>query len=528
MRKQIVAPIVVLALLWVTGTAEAQVRWGWDKVLEGMLAPAFALNPLNSDNVYAISDGKLRVSYDAGVTWHERGEAPPGASQLRTLVMTPTDTNVFLATGPAASGLWRSDDAGQSWTNVLAKIVHNGEAMAYDPLEPERFYCADFNTGEFYVSSDTGQTWTLRASLDKGAICSLSPHPRQPGLLIASAFGSLYRTSDGGATWTRFDLPVPDSLHIENPKTVWDSQAAHLAYATGFGFEEEAVPYALFRSADTGATWSRVDFAAVKNWGMSAHPVTGEVYTGGVALRNGSPSHLLIFKTYDHGKSWQQIGHRLEAGYGLVWSMAVSQTNRVFVNNGESLYRHEPLPSGRLTGRVLDEFSRLPLPTARVYVFETGDSVLVTNPEGWYTLTLLPGTYNLEVRVDSVSAFIEDVSLSLNQVDTLDLFLRVNLGGGAPSETFAVGANYPNPFNAATNIPFELPVAGRVRLTVYNLLGQRIRVVEDGPFDRGRYIATWDGLDDDGAAVPNGIYFYRLEVTGSQRFEGTRKMLLLR
>ena len=89
--------------------------------------------------------------------------------------------------------------------------------------------------------------------------------------------------------------------------------------------------------------------------------------------------------------------------------------------------------------------------------------------------------------------------------------------------------NYPNPFNSGTVIPFQLATAGRVRLDVYNLLGQRVRVLLDESVGAGLHQVRWDGRDAAGHAVTSGMYLYRLNVdAGKESRSMTRSMVLLR
>ncbi len=83
----------------------------------------------------------------------------------------------------------------------------------------------------------------------------------------------------------------------------------------------------------------------------------------------------------------------------------------------------------------------------------------------------------------------------------------------ATPTTFALGANYPNPFNPATTIPLAVPAGAKnVDLTIYNVLGQPIRHVWTGPLAAGKHQLTWDGHDAQGRAVAAGVYLYRLQV----------------
>ena len=90
---------------------------------------------------------------------------------------------------------------------------------------------------------------------------------------------------------------------------------------------------------------------------------------------------------------------------------------------------------------------------------------------------------------------------------------------------FALGANYPNPFNPATTIPFAVPAeAGDVDLSIYNVLGQPIRQVWNGPLAAGEHRLAWDGRDAQGQSVAAGVYLYRLQVGEQTRI---RKMVKL-
>jgi len=85
--------------------------------------------------------------------------------------------------------------------------------------------------------------------------------------------------------------------------------------------------------------------------------------------------------------------------------------------------------------------------------------------------------------------------------------------------------NYPNPFNPVTHIRFSLLNPAPVRLALYNLAGQCIATLLEGPFLTGQHEVTWDGKDAKGKSVASGVYLYRLETS---EFMQTRKMMLIR
>jgi len=80
-----------------------------------------------------------------------------------------------------------------------------------------------------------------------------------------------------------------------------------------------------------------------------------------------------------------------------------------------------------------------------------------------------------------------------------------------PSE-FALYQNYPNPFNQATKIEFTLSQSGFVSLSIYDLLGRKIRTLVSENLSPGYKSVLWEGKDDSGKEVSSGIYFYRLKI----------------
>lgn len=94
--------------------------------------------------------------------------------------------------------------------------------------------------------------------------------------------------------------------------------------------------------------------------------------------------------------------------------------------------------------------------------------------------------------------------------DAAGAFALSGRGGRTLPDGFALGPNYPNPFNPSTIIPYQLPVATHVRLEVFNVLGQRVTTLVDGERPGGFHTAVWDATNAAGQAVGAGVYFYRL------------------
>ena len=102
---------------------------------------------------------------------------------------------------------------------------------------------------------------------------------------------------------------------------------------------------------------------------------------------------------------------------------------------------------------------------------------------------------------------------------------QVLASGHAAPEAFVLHANRPNPFNPETTIRFELPRENTVRLEVFDVLGQRVKTLVAGPLAAGVHEAVWDGRSEEGIAVGNGVYFYRLKASSSSQM---RRMLFLK
>lgn len=145
----------------------------------------------------------------------------------------------------------------------------------------------------------------------------------------------------------------------------------------------------------------------------------------------------------------------------------------------------------------------------------------VADPEG----NALAGTsvqFISQARGDTASALTDEsgnyalvVSLAPTAVPGPD---------GRSPENFRLGQNYPNPFNPGTLIPVQMVRPARVHLSVYNTLGQQVRVLWDSDLAEGIHTFHWDGRDRYGAALPAGVYLCRM-IAGT--FHRTRKMLLI-
>ncbi len=124
---------------------------------------------------------------------------------------------------------------------------------------------------------------------------------------------------------------------------------------------------------------------------------------------------------------------------------------------------------------------------------------------------------------------VSDGHLSAVAADTFTFFVMGGLSApddenGLPS-VFALSPNYPNPFNPSTVISYQLPVNSKVRLNIYNTLGQEVRTLVNGKQSAGFKKVIWNGRNNQGVSVSTGVYICRMQA-GS--FVQSRKMILVK
>ena len=149
----------------------------------------------------------------------------------------------------------------------------------------------------------------------------------------------------------------------------------------------------------------------------------------------------------------------------------------------------------------------------------------------WQVVELPLSAFDVKTTMDGVvfsgnltgTFYLDDVRL-LTVIETARP-TAVEEEESATPAIFALDQNYPNPFNSGTVIRFELPEAGETKLTVYNLVGQKVATLVEGVREAGSYTLRWDGRDDRGRSLASGVYIYRMQ---SGNDVETRKLLLLR
>lgn len=173
-----------------------QQNWGWNGVV------SLAADPINTNKVFAAvgmytnsfdpNNGGILRSADQGNTWQSTtlpfklGGNMPGRAMGERLAVDPNNDNVLYLGAPSGNGLWRSTDAGVTWSKVAA--FPNAGNYVQDPTDTSG-YLAD-NQGVVWVAFD--KTTAAKGSTTKGIYVG-----------VADLQNTVYRSTDGGVTWSR-------------------------------------------------------------------------------------------------------------------------------------------------------------------------------------------------------------------------------------------------------------------------------------------------------------------------------------
>ena len=187
-------------------------------------------------------------------------------------------------------------------------------------------------------------------------------------------------------------------------------------------------------------------------------------------------------------------GHTASGHYKVALEQADSlwqlEKNTNLGNNGD------PYPGYYNTWRTFNSSST---PNSHSY---TGDETYV-------------GVTNVSNSGDTMTC-----NFSISSLDVED-----QADDGPLPHSYSLKQNYPNPFNPETKIEYNLKEDGRVKLEVFNILGQKIFTLVNRHEQKGNHVVTWNGTDQEGRSLPSGIYLYQVTTAD---FQKANKMILLK
>ena len=221
-----------------------------------------------------------------------------------------------------------------------------------------------------------------------------------------------------------------------------------------------------------------------------------------------------------------------DAPYSFDWLSKVSDTIDITkdVANLAEVYKLEWTESKDVDGDTIDYllYVKIGLLESEEIYDTTSTSIPITYQEFvdnvFEPFPMLPRvTVKFSVvatdGIDTVNVAGDDRVVFVNRYEYLS-----TEGEGIPTE-FALHENYPNPFNPTTTLRFDLPEVSNLTLTIYNMLGQKVRTFNYQNTSAGYHSVTWDATNDYGEQVGAGVYLYQLQ---TKDFVKTRKMVLLK
>ena len=258
-----------------------------------------------------------------------RSIGPYRGGRVTAVAGVPGQPHVYYM-GATGGGVWKTDDAGITWSPITDGYVQTGSvgAIAVAPSDPSVIYVgmgeacirSNFSHGDgVYKTVDAGATWKHVGLSDSRQIGRISVHPQDPNVAFVAALGhpfgpnqerGLFRTRDGGATWERV-LFVDDHtgavdvvIDPVNPRNVYASfwpvyRRPWELYSGGNG----SGPY---KSVDGGSTWSELKDGlptGIKGRiGLAVSPARHDRVWAIVEAKDGG-----VFRSDNAGATWQRM-----------------------------------------------------------------------------------------------------------------------------------------------------------------------------------------------------------------------------
>jgi photosystem II stability/assembly factor-like uncharacterized protein len=274
---------------------------------------------------------------------HWRMIGPFRGGRTRAAAGVPTQPNVFYV-GQVDGGVWKTTDYGRTWNPIFdGQPSQSIGAIAVAPSDPNIVYVAsgeglhrpDLSVGDgVYKSTDAGNTWQHLGTdgvagsglRDGQQIPALAVDPRDPNILFAAVLGhpyganqerGIYRSTDGGATWTKV---LSRDANTGGDDVLIDASDPNVVYASLWearlgpwedGNSYEGTRGGLFKSTDGGLTWRQLTKGLPENLAQIHVTLAGSdanrLYASIATTRQGgygSGAGLGIYRSDDAGESW--------------------------------------------------------------------------------------------------------------------------------------------------------------------------------------------------------------------------------
>jgi photosystem II stability/assembly factor-like uncharacterized protein len=428
---------------------------------------------------------------------------------------------------------------------VAPEVLFNGappQDMAFRPgriLDENTIWFCARHSGLFiddetivFRSIDGGKTFTHNATGIPGFAAQMDAFDADTAV-VATADGYIYRTTDGGATWT----DVYSYMISETTPGWFDGcRVVGGSMAVAFGDMEPNGNMQFVRTEDKGETWNVVegiDFLGAAygyyTWGLASSAVDGSIWC---AATNMDYDSSFVFRSYNTGLTWDSYKIPTDVIPNYPRSIAFSDDNHgLIAARGGYLIKSE---NGGETWAATNnpDTSGSSYPNGVTAIPGT-DIIVALDDIGVYYTPDLGDTWTKLVVPDTTSTdyFVSGEFLhpDFGYVFTDNgLVLRfknqVTALPDNPDEliplTMQLQQNYPNPFNPSTTIEFTLSRAEDVNLSIYNIQGMKIATLVSDRMNQGTHSVQFDG-----SGLASGVYYYQLS---AGNMKNVKKMVLVK
>lgn len=242
----------------------------------------------------------LYVSHDGGLSWQQVPELQ--GSFVSHVVVEPQGEAGFAC---GRDGLWQTDDGLHSWTRTDTGFPDRVNVVVFHPADSRTVYAATAR-GNLFRSDDGGRTWSQSASLKK-AIYTIAVHPGHPQRMYAGAWDGIYTSSDGGLSWVQINRGL-GTVPIE--ALALDKQDRQVLYA-GNTFD------AVYVSTDGGVSWAKSGDGldeAERGYGVLSLAIPDANHDLLYAGTDGRG----VYVRADGAETWSPTGPGLQVGIGAI------------------------------------------------------------------------------------------------------------------------------------------------------------------------------------------------------------------